>query len=152
MLPTGLTADGLYLLQSALKYGVQIGGVNIMTMDYGDSAAPNPQGHMGDYAIQAATSLFNQLKGLYGSAKTDAQFWQMVGVTPMIGLNDLTSEVFDQAAAEQITAFAQQKGISRISMWSLNRDTQGTAKSYVDNTSSSVSQQAFEFSSIFEAI
>ena len=35
-LPTGLTADGLYVLQSALKYGVQIGGVNVMTMDYGD--------------------------------------------------------------------------------------------------------------------
>ncbi len=28
VLPTGLTADGLYVLQSALKYGVQIGGVN----------------------------------------------------------------------------------------------------------------------------
>ncbi|HVW38794.1 MAG TPA: cellulose binding domain-containing protein [Pirellulales bacterium] len=152
VLPSGLTSDGIYLLQSALKYGVQIAGVNIMTMDYGDSAAPNPQGHMGDYAIQAATSLFGQLKTLYGPMKTDAQLWQMVGLTPMIGLNDLTSEVFDQAAAEQITAFAQQKGISRISMWSLNRDTGGAAKNYVDNTSSSVAQQAFEFSSIFEAI
>ncbi len=42
VLPTGLTADGLYVLQSALKYGVTIGGVNVMAMDYGDSAAPNP--------------------------------------------------------------------------------------------------------------
>src|SRR5205085_9983961 len=38
VLPTGLTADGLYVIQSALKYGVNIAGVNIMTMDYGDSA------------------------------------------------------------------------------------------------------------------
>ena len=35
---------------------------NIMAMDYGDSAAPNPQGKMGDYAIAAANRLFTQLK------------------------------------------------------------------------------------------
>jgi hypothetical protein len=37
-------------------------------------------------------------------------------------------------------------------MWSLNRDTAGTPKSYVDSTSSSISQTAFEFSQIFGAI
>ncbi|HEY1600283.1 MAG TPA: cellulose binding domain-containing protein [Pirellulales bacterium] len=152
VLPTGLTADGLYVLQSALKYGVKIGGVNVMTMDYGDSPAPNPQGHMGDYAIDAANSVFTQLQGLYGSAKTSAQLWQMIGVTPMIGVNDQTDEVFDEAAAQELVTFAQQKGMARISMWSLNRDTQGTAKSYVDNTSSSITQQAFDFSKIFEKI
>jgi hypothetical protein len=151
-LPTGLTADGLYVLQSALKYGVQIGGVNVMTMDYGESAAPNPQGQMGAFAIQAANSLFAQLQGLYGSAKTSAQLWQMIGVTPMIGVNDDTNEVFDKATAQQLTTFAQQHGMARISMWSLNRDTAGTAKSYVDNTSSSITQSAFDFSKIFETI
>lgn len=152
VLPTGLTADGLYVLQSALKYGVKIGGVNVMTMDYGDSAAPNPAGHMGDYAIQAANSLFAQLQTLYGTAKTSTQLWQMIGVTPMIGVNDMTSEVFDLAAAQQLTTFAQQHGMARISMWSLNRDTAGSAKSYVDTTSSSIKQNAFDFSKIFESI
>lgn len=151
-LPTGLTADGLYVLQSALKYGVQIGGVNVMTMDYGESAAPNPQGQMGTFAIEAANSLFTQLQGLYGGAKTSAQLWQMIGVTPMIGVNDDTKEVFDKAAAQQLTTFAQQHGMARISMWSLNRDTAGTAKNYVDNTSSSITQSAFDFSKIFETI
>src|SRR5262249_23723886 len=50
VLPTGLTADGLYVLKSVQKYGVQVGGVNLMTMDYGDGAAPNPKGQMGTYA------------------------------------------------------------------------------------------------------
>src|SRR5439155_12953991 len=50
VLPTGLTADGLYVVQSALRYGVNLAGVNGMAMDYGDGATPNPQGHMGDYA------------------------------------------------------------------------------------------------------
>jgi hypothetical protein len=154
VLPSGLTADGLYVLQSALRYGMNISGVNVMAMDYGEGAAPNPQGNMGNYAIQAATSLFGQLGTLYGSGKTSAQLWQMVGVTPMVGLNDDTNEVFDQQAAQQLVAFARQHGVGRISMWSLNRDRQNSAGAihYVDPQSSSVLQQPFEFSLIFEPI
>jgi Cellulose binding domain/Bacterial Ig domain/Calx-beta domain/Glycosyl hydrolases family 18 len=152
VLPTGLTADGLYVLQSAQKYGVQLAGVNVMTMDYGESAAPNPQGNMGTFAIEAADSVFSQLQTLYGTAKTSTQLWQMIGITPMIGVNDDTNEVFDEAAARQLTAFAQQQGMGRISMWSLNRDTQGTAKNSVDDESSSITQGAFDFSKIFEGI
>jgi hypothetical protein len=151
VLPTGLTADGLYVVQSALKYGVNVAGVNIMTMDYGDSAAPNPSGKMGDYAIQAATSLFNQLKAAYNNTLTDAQLWDKVGVTPMIGLNDVTTEVFDQQEAREVLAWAQQVGITRISMWSLNRDYQhvtGTIN-HVDNFSSSLLQSPLEFSLLF---
>jgi hypothetical protein len=152
VLPSGLTADGLYVLQSALRFGVNLGNVNVMAMDYGDSAAPNPQGKMGDYAIAAATSLFDQLKTLYGTSKTDAQLWNLVGVTPMIGLNDITSETFDQQEARELLAFAQQKGIGRIAMWDLNRDQQNSAGklAYVDNFSSSLVQSPYEFSQIFQ--
>jgi hypothetical protein len=152
VLPTGLTADGLYVLQSAQRFGVQIGGVNIMAMDYGDWAAPAPQGKMGDYTIQAANSLFGQLRGLYGATRSDAQLWQMVGVTPMIGVNDVTTEVFDQQEARELLAFAQQKGLGMISMWSLNRDRQNPAGrlSYPEATSSSILQSPFEFSRLFE--
>jgi chitinase len=148
VLPTGLTADGLYVVQSALKCGVTLAGVNIMTMDYGDSAAPNPAGHMGDYAIQAATSLFGQLQTAYGGTQSDAQIWAKVGLTPMIGRNDITTEVFTQADAQKILAFAQQHGIDRISIWSLNRDYQNSAGaiSYVDNFSSSLIQSPLQFS------
>jgi hypothetical protein len=153
VLPTGLTPDGTYLLQSAVQRGVNVDVVNVMAMDYGDSAAPNPQGRMGDYAIQAATSLFNQLKTVYGSAKTDAQLWAMVGITPMIGLNDVTTEVFDQQEAREVLAFAEQHGIGRLSFWSLNRDKQNSAGrlNYVDLMSSSILQSPFEFSQIFGA-
>ena len=153
VLPSGLTADGLYVVQSALKYGVQIAGVNVMAMDYGDSAAPNPTNQMGNYAIDSANSLFSQLSTLYGSTKTTAQLWGMIGVTPMIGLNDVTTETFDQNAARELLAFAEQKGMGRISIWSLNRDTASTTtKSYVDTTSSSIVQKQWEFSSLFETI
>lgn len=154
VLPTGLTADGLYVVQSAISHGVNLAGVNIMAMDYGDSAAPNPQGKMGDYAIQAATSTFNQLRSLYGSNKTDSQIWKMVGVTPMIGLNDVTTETFDQQEARELVAFAEQVGMGRISMWSLNRDKQNASGKigYVETGSSSILQQPYEFSQIFGQI
>jgi hypothetical protein len=152
VLPSGLTNDGLYVLQSALRYGVTISGVNVMAMDYGDSAAPSPQGQMGTYAIDAATATFNQLQTLYGASKSDAQLWGMIGVTPMIGLNDVTSEVFDLNAARQLLAFAQQKGLGEIAMWSLNRDQQDPSGriAYVSNTSSSILQDPYEFSTIFK--
>ena len=151
VLPTGLTADGLYVVQSALKYGVQIAGINVMAMDFGDSAAPSPANQMGNYAIDSANSLFNQLGTLYGTSKSSTELWGMIGVTPMIGLNDVTTETFDLNAASELLAFAEQKGMGRISIWSLNRDTASTAaKSYVDTTSSSIVQKQWAFSSLFE--
>ena len=151
VLPTGLTADGLYVVQSALKYGVQIAGINVMAMDYGDSAAPSPANQMGNYAIDSANSLFNQLATLYGTSKTGTELWSMIGVTPMIGLNDVTTETFDLNAARELLAFAEQKGMGRISIWSLNRDNASTtAKTFVDTTSSSIVQKQWEFSSILE--
>ena len=53
VLPTGLTSQGLNLLQNALTNGVNIGIVNVMTMDYGDGSAPDPDGQMGEYGIEA---------------------------------------------------------------------------------------------------
>jgi len=155
VLPTGLTADGLNVLQSALDAGVDITGVNIMAMDYGDNAAPNPDGQMGQYAIQAATSLFNQLKTLYtanGITKTDAELWYMVGVTPMIGLNDVTTEIFYQSDAQVLLNFANQNHIGLLAQWSANRDKEcdGGAVNYVSPSCSSIVQDPFDFAHIFD--
>ena len=130
VLPTGLDADGLYVLQSAVSNGVNLATVNIMTMDYGDGAAPNPSGKMGTYAIQAATNLFLQLKSVYAAAhltKTDAQLWQMVGLTPLLGVNDVSDETFDQTAAAQVVAYATSQNLGMLAFWSLNRDVPGGA-------------------------
>ena len=122
VLPTGLTSDGLYVLQSALKYGVKIGTVNVMAMDFGDSAAPNPQGQMGTYAIDSAQSVYTQLGGLYGSTLSSSQLYGMIGVTPMIGVNDASDEVFEPADASQLVAWAEKVGLGELSFWSLARD------------------------------
>ena len=151
VLPTGLTLDGIYAVQSAFKAGVKLGGVNIMAMDYGEGAAPNSNGKMGDYAIQAATSLHTQLKAIY-TGFSDAKLWSMVGITPMIGRNDVLTEVFDQQEAKEVLAFAQQKNLGLLSFWSLNRDLQNASGVLprTDNFSSSILQTPYEFSGIFK--
>lgn len=52
VLPEGLTHNGVALLANAVKWGVKIDTLQLMAMDYGGSAAPNPAGKMGYYAIQ----------------------------------------------------------------------------------------------------
>jgi hypothetical protein len=153
VLPTGLTSDGLYVLQSALKYGVKISTVNVMAMDYGDSAAPKPAGQMGTYAIDAAQSTYAQLGTLYGTTLTSSQLWEMVGVTPMIGVNDASDEVFEPTDASQLLAFAEKEGLGELAMWSLARDQEDPAGAltYAEDDSSSIVQTPFEFSDIFNA-
>ncbi len=148
VLPSGLTNDGLYVVESALSYGVDIGGVNIMAMDYGDSAAPNPDGQMGDYAIQAAESLFDQMRGAYDAAGvqvTDAELWSLVGVTPMIGQNDVMSERFYLEDAEKLLDFADEVGMGFLSAWSANRDAPCETFGTLALTCSGVPQEPFEF-------
>jgi len=147
VMPTGLTADGLRLVQNAVANGVDVGHVNVMAMDYYDPSLPYA-GKMGDYAIQAATAVHNQLVPLYPT-KTDAQIWAMVDVTPMIGVNDDPAEIFTLANAQQLTTFAEQKGLGGLHMWSANRDFPGPL-GVLSNTSSGVAQNPWEFSHTFE--
>lgn len=154
VLPTGLTPDGLNALKYALDANVTIDGVNVMTMDYGDVVAPNPRGQMGKYGIQAITNLHSQLKNLYsqyGQNKSSSEIWSMIGTTPMIGMNDVTTEIFDLNDARQTLDFAMKNSIGMISMWSYNRDKQcpNGATNYVSISCSSILQKDYEFCSIF---
>jgi len=124
VLPQGLTADGLAVLRQALAAGVKLDGVNIMAMDYGDSAAPPALKTMGQYAIDAANASFRQLGDLF-QGFNQGFGWNQLGVTPMIGVNDVTSEVFTIADAQLLEDLARQKGLGMLSMWSIARDKAG---------------------------
>ncbi len=149
VLPTGLTAEGLAVLQSAIDSGVEIGIVNIMTMNYGSDY---PADEMGILSIQAAESLFGQLGTLY-PAKTEAERWRMIGLTPMIGLNDTMPQTFTVDDAALLTDFAIEKGIRQIAMWSFNRDKAcgGNAAALTDSCSG-IAQENFAFSAIFNQV
>jgi len=122
VLPTGLDSQGLYVLKSALAHGVKFSTVNIMATDYGDGAASQPSGKMGSYAIQAAQATAIQLAKLQGKSAPDQVTWSMIGVTPMIGVNDVSTEIFDTQAAQELTTFAESQGLGSLSMWSVDRD------------------------------
>ncbi|MFJ4939160.1 cellulose binding domain-containing protein [Streptomyces pseudovenezuelae] len=147
VMPEGLTQDGVDLLANAKSNGVEIDTVNIMAMDYGASYS----GDMGTYAEQAATATQTQVKGVLGLS--DSAAWKAVGVTPMIGVNDVASEIFRVEDAAQLVAFAKAKGLGLLSMWSATRDKQcsGGAKPTADASCSSIVQDAFAFSKAFAA-
>ncbi|MFH0174868.1 cellulose binding domain-containing protein [Streptomyces cacaoi] len=147
VMPEGLTQDGVNLLAGAKSANVGIDTVNIMAMDYG----PAYSGDMGTYAEQAATATQAQVKSVLGLG--DSAAWKTVGVTPMIGVNDVTSEIFKVDDATQLVAFAKAKGLGPLSMWSATRDKQcaGGAKNYADATCSSILQADSAFSKAFAA-
>ncbi|MCL3996528.1 glycoside hydrolase family 18 protein [Streptomyces lavenduligriseus] len=147
VMPEGLTQAGVDLLADAKANGVRIGAVNIMAMDYGASYG----GDMGTYAEQAATATQAQVKSVLGLS--DAAAWKAVAVTPMIGVNDVSSEVFKVEDATQLVNFAQSKGLGWLSMWSATRDKScaGGPKPAADPTCSSVAQDPYAFSKAFGA-
>ncbi|MFD7828861.1 cellulose binding domain-containing protein [Kitasatospora sp. NPDC059803] len=150
-LPSGLTQEGVNLVADAKNNGVAIGAVNIMAMDFGDGVAPNPQGQMGKYAIAAATATQAQVKSVLGL--DDAAAWRKVAVTPMIGVNDVASEVFTVADAKQLADFAASRHIAWLAMWSGTRDKacDGGAKAYADASCSSIVQQPLDFTRVLGA-
>lgn len=119
--PDGLTSDGTDLIAAMLSAGVKVAGVNAMTMNYG---IPDPK-NLVDVSKRALDATASQLSALWENAGLDLPpggVWELMGATPMIGLNDVPSETFTLDDARAFTAFATDRGLARISMWSLNRD------------------------------
>lgn len=149
VLPTGLTAAGVGVVRAAVANGVDVGTVNVMAMDYFDPSLAPYAGKLGGYAIQAATAVKGQLAAVF-PGRGDAALWRTVGVTPMLGINDNPAEVFTTADAAQLTTFARQKGLGRLSMWSINRDKPcGRATTWTENSCSGVADPAWAFSAAF---
>ena len=151
VLPTGLTADGIKVVESALKAGVTLAGVNVMAMDYGESAAPTSGASaktMGAYAIDSAESTYGQLTKLY-SGYGQSFGYKQLGITPMLGVNDITSEVFTLADAQAVEDYARTKGVGMLALWSVTRDTPGPlgVSTY---THSGMSAPAGSFAKIFD--
>jgi Glycosyl hydrolase family 46/Ricin-type beta-trefoil lectin domain-like len=119
----GLPALAIKLVRGAAQAGVKISVVNIMTMDYGAYYSAGRK--MGDLAVSAAQQTFGQLKGIYPD-RTDAQLWAMIGITPMIGKNDVATEVFTPADARTVATFAKQKKLGLLAMWAMQRDRVGS--------------------------
>lgn len=130
--PAGLAVDGQNAVRTALAKGVDLAGVNAMTMDFGASRTAGQS--MLAASTSALTRTQRQLGILYrqaGTTLSDQTLWSKVGATPMIGQNDVRNEVFGLAAAKGLSSFIAEHKLGRASMWSLNRD-RTCGPNYVD--------------------
>jgi hypothetical protein len=138
VLPTGLINTGTNILNSVKSDGLALDVVNVMTMDYG-SAVDNG-GAMGLDATDAASATEAQVQA--------AGLTATIGITPMIGVNDTTTEVFTISDAQAVLNFANSNSyVSRIAMWSLARDNGSCAgqTTFASPTCSGLSQSNYQF-------
>jgi chitinase len=148
--PDGLQADGLSAVTSMIQAGVDLAGVNAMTMDF-----EGPETDMFGPVRSALEATHGQLAKLYrtyGIQLSSAQVWNRLGATVMIGQNDTAGEVFTLGDARRLASFAEQQHLGRVSQWSLNRDDQcGSEFAQLNvhsNTCSGTTQGALAFSKL----
>jgi chitinase len=154
--PQGLSEPGTDAVSLLLTHKVDVAGVNIMTMDYGQSL---PEGQsMLTGSKNALINAHRQLGILYeraGIHLNDATIWSKLGATPMIGQNDVADEVFNLDDAKGLNRFALSERVGRMSMWSANRDM-ACGGNYVDvevvsTSCSGIAQEKREFAGLLSA-
>lgn len=154
ILPTGLTAEGLYVLENARHAGVELAGINVMTMDYGNAVCQSDgtegQNIHGKCATSAIDNMFTQLKKIWPE-KSDKEINAMMGTTPMIGYNDVQGEVFYLSDAKLVMEDAKKRNLGMIGAWSMARDQPGVAKQVSPEHSGMTAQQApmYAYSQVF---
>jgi chitinase len=150
----GLQDNALSVIESMLRDHVTLAGVNVMTMDF--SSPPGAGSTMAKSATDALQATHGQLASLYpryGIHLRSPQIWQGLGATAMIGQNDMQGENFTVADAKALVSFAAANHLGRLSMWSINRDSQcGTSfpeTGLLSNTCSGTAQTSLQFAQIF---
>jgi hypothetical protein len=139
VLTSGLTNDGVNILQAAKNAGIKIDVVNIMAMDYYAGTGTE----MGQGAVSAAQATLAQMQSV------DAGYtYANLGITPMIGKND-DGSTFTLADAQTVESFAAQHGVGRLSFWSVNRDQPCSGSANSLPTCSEISQNSLAFTDAF---
>jgi chitinase len=116
---TGLPPGGLgeTVVNAIKSAGVTNYTINLMTMDFG-AASPyvcvvsGGVCNMGASSVQAALALHT----VYGVP------YNHIEITPMIGRNDNSAEIFSIADAATLSTFVRQNGLAGVHFWSLDRD------------------------------
>ncbi|MDO9410161.1 chitinase [Patulibacter sp.] len=151
VLPTGLQADAVAFVRGTLAAGIDVAGVNVMAMDFGGDAHTDMPGAI-TAALRASHAQLGALYAARGRALPAADVWRRLGVTVMIGQNDVPAERLSVAGARRVAAFARQKALGRVSMWSLNRDAPCGVTFLVvgtrSNLCSGVKQEDHEFTRV----
>lgn len=150
---SGLQGSGLSVVSEMLHQRVRIAGVNVMAMDF--SSPPGDGQTMLDLVTQSLTATHGQLSRLlprYGIHLRSAAIWQRMGVTVMLGQNNVPGERFTVEDAAGLRRFVSANGIARVSMWSINRDARcgaGYGLFVLSNICSGTPQKRLAFTKVF---
>ncbi len=117
--PGGLPTSALRVAAAFFAHKVVPAGIDAMAMDFGQRVAS-----MSDTVLSVATASQAQVADLYQHYGVSASLSSRFGVTVMIGTNDSAGENLSVAGATRLAAHALAAHWGRVSMWSLNRDTQ----------------------------
>lgn len=154
--PPGMTPESLALIDEMLGAGVDLAGVNVMTMNFASSREGSQD--MIAATEAAAKSTHRQLDGAYrraGIPLSGEQVWAKIGLTPMIGQNDVPTDRLHIDDAPRLLEMVKRYSMGRLSMWSLNRDRpcgSNVDGSVVNNNCSGEPQEKLEFSQVFSAL
>jgi len=116
--PQSLGQIGVNVMNSIKSQGLTGYYINLMAMDYGSAIASNctlggnGRCDMAQSAINSAVNLHNYWGVPYNQ----------IEITPMIGGNDATDEVFSIANVDTLVNWSKANGIAGIHFWSLDRD------------------------------
>ena len=114
----GVNSLGNEVIQAVLGSGLKKYVINLMTMDYGSASSSNCVVVSG--SCEMAQSAIQAVKNLEHTYSIPAS---KIAVTPMIGVNDVSSETFTPADVDTRTTYVTGSGLAGLHFWSLDRDT-----------------------------
>jgi len=142
----GVNSLGDSVIRAIQASSLQNYTINLMVMDFGGPSAgvcvvSGGVCNMGQSAIQAVKNL----QHTYGIP------FSKIELTPMIGLNDVSSETTSVSDVDTITAYAATNKLAGVHFWSLDRDTPcpGGAQSFASPTCSSINSSTLQFTKRF---
>ncbi|MEV6349958.1 glycosyl hydrolase [Actinoplanes sp. NPDC051851] len=137
----GLTDESIALLEDAKAGGVEV-TVNAMTMNFDDA------GEDWATAITETTQAVHDDMAAIWSGRSDARISAMLGITPMIGVND-SGGVTTVANARTVVSYAEKSGLGFVRFWSLNRDNGDCDDGELSGACSGVDQSDYAFTKLF---
>jgi chitinase len=148
--PTGLPANCLNVLKSAVAHGVRF-TVNIMAFDYYIKASKTGI-EMGKAALQDLMATHTQLGQLYPKLSVP-RLWALEGITLLPGIDDYPkkTEVTQLSDASKVEAFAAAHRLPEMSIWALQRDNGGCPGAIDSNHCSGIKQATWAFSHQLES-
>ena len=131
----GVNSLGNEVVQAVLGSSLKNYVINLMTMDFGGASSGVCVVVSGSCEMaQSAEQAVKNLEHTYGIPAGK------IAVTPMIGLNDNTSETFTAADVDTLSSYVKSNGLAGLHYWSLDRDTPcASATGFASPTCNSVS-------------